>query len=823
LQPSSTQYPSGSKFGFKYDPSGGHLESVLTPSGKEHKYAQTTEFGVANHFYYLPTAHLPFVRSTDSFGRLLALYQPESSRRATFFYQPATSRLERVQFGRISSQFQYDRDSRRPTQILTNFGGNWSLSTASKFQGDLVSETTTRIDLPDPIGSTAAQFSYHYDDLMRVVSIGAVVDDVSLEPLKLAYNPLTGRLSGLNALQFQSAPENKVRLISDRLIVERTFSPTMQPSRELYTVRGRSVCQLQFNYDRLDRLKELTVRLASSDITSERYEYNSDGLLSAAVNGDRFAWAFRYNSDGQTVAINSHQIALDPRGLISGLGEVPYKTDASGYVIGRGPDRFDYDSFGRLIRADRRGLAALSFLYDSQGRLVCRVEGQSAVTFFYGFPQHPHLVSHSVERPSGLRTSFSYDTDGRLVALQRDGRDYFVVATADFSPKFVFSDDGDLVKSLVYSPLGEVVADSNGNFRLPIGFGGNLQDWRIGLIFSRAGRPYDPLSGRWMSLSPEDISLPPSPSDPLRTAGRFDFQPAATPHQPESAGLDVWLSRLGYDLAGLVPQMEDSTAPGRLRLCDPLSRLQIGLECGLERRAAHFRRILSSSPSVILSPSPWSSGRPEVAAGPNPLGAEGIVVANLSGLAAVNIAESVADGRLGDILAVLLNDSAVLPFRFVWDGRSHRHFVKTTADPTRDLAAAGIVGLGANGTAPISPHLNLSLHRTAEGLVDLHIQSRLADVAIFYGRTVEAVASRLLTAALSRGGNLAWLRERSALINSLPTSHNWTEAERAELAQTSRVVGFHPEFSLLDPADAIRLADDSSLFRFVRTDANLLR
>lgn len=815
LQPSETQSPSGNKFSFDYDTSG-NLKSVLTPTGKEHKFAQTTELGVVSHFYHLPTSTLPFIRLTDVAGRLLGLLQPESSRRATFVHQPDTNRLERIYFGRFSTRFHYDSGSRRPARTQVNYGDNASLTSTLRFQGDLVSETTVRMDLASQLGSTVAQFSYHYDDFLRLTSVSAAVDDVSLEPLKFTYDPATGRITRFNSFEFQTVPDNKIRLINDRLIVERAFNPTMRPTREVYTIRGRSVCQLQFNYDRLDRLKEVSIRLPNTDATSERYEYNSDGLLSAAVVDDRFAWAFRYNSDGQTVAVNSQSVGLDPRGLINSLGDLPYKTDLSGFIVSRGAERFDYDSFGRLIRAEQRGQAAVTYFYDQYNRLASRLEGPAAVTFFYGLPgsQHRHLITHTVERPSGIRSIFTYESDGRLLAVQRDGRDYFVVTGADLSPKFVFADDGDLVKSLVHSPNGEVVADSNGEFRLPVGFRGNFQDWRNGLVITGTGRPYDPLSGRWMAAGPDDIFETPNPLDPVRTSNKFDFQPAPAPTFSHHSGLHRWLGRLGYDLDRLAPHMDETTDSGVFRLCDPLDPVHIGVECGMDRRATYFRQILSVKPSP-LSLLRWPIERPTIAAGPNPYGADGIVVANLSGRAAINVADSVVDSQVAAVMSGLLNDSAILPLRFVREGRSYRHFAKATVDAAADLVTVGLPAVD-NITTAVTPNLNVTLHRNAGGAAEVHIDTRLASMVLFYGRSVEAVTERLVSDAFIQATNSAWLRERTALISGLQSAQNWTEAERAELAQTTRVSGYSAEFLLGNINDWPLLADDSSLVRFVR-------
>src|SRR5438477_8463401 len=57
------------------------------------------------------------------------------------------------------------------------------------------------------------------------------------------------------------------------------------------------------------------------------------------------------------------------------------------------------------------------------------------------------------------------------------------------------------VKMLAYDAFGNVVADSNPAFDLPIGFAGGLADGATGLV--RFGlRDYDPAAGRWAARDP---------------------------------------------------------------------------------------------------------------------------------------------------------------------------------------------------------------------------------------------------------------------------------------------------------------------------------
>lgn len=63
---------------------------------------------------------------------------------------------------------------------------------------------------------------------------------------------------------------------------------------------------------------------------------------------------------------------------------------------------------------------------------------------------------------------------------------------------------GNIVKRIDYDSFGNIIADSNPTFTVPLGFAGGLHDRDTGLVRFGA-RDYDPAIGRWTAKDPLDF------------------------------------------------------------------------------------------------------------------------------------------------------------------------------------------------------------------------------------------------------------------------------------------------------------------------------
>ena len=100
----------------------------------------------------------------------------------------------------------------------------------------------------------------------------------------------------------------------------------------------------------------------------------------------------------------------------------------------------------------------------------------------------------------GLLTTYLYDDEGHLRALERGGSRFVVGSDQVGSPRVVVDSAGAIVKEVEYDAWG-VATDKTPAFDLPIGYAGGIADADTGLV--RFGlRDYDPVSGRWTARDP---------------------------------------------------------------------------------------------------------------------------------------------------------------------------------------------------------------------------------------------------------------------------------------------------------------------------------
>lgn len=81
------------------------------------------------------------------------------------------------------------------------------------------------------------------------------------------------------------------------------------------------------------------------------------------------------------------------------------------------------------------------------------------------------------------------------------GQRYYILTDQVGTPKIISDAHGGVIKQIDYDAFGNVISDSNPDFKIPFGFAGGLQDNDTGLI--RFGyRDYDPETGRWTARDP---------------------------------------------------------------------------------------------------------------------------------------------------------------------------------------------------------------------------------------------------------------------------------------------------------------------------------
>lgn len=302
--------------------------------------------------------------------------------------------------------------------------------------------------------------------------------------------------------------EGKIRFFNDRSSSETILSSTGSVVLTKMVVQNRAVCEQRLHYDTQARLKSTSHLIGSEDYATS-YEYDDDGRLASAKikRNNEVWWQYEYDADGNVKRVNNLTATYDEDGWrMRKFGHVTYGVNRDGFVTKRGDVTFEYDSHGRLKRAHRKSPDEIDnrYLYDESSRLTSLKRLNKWHHFWYARPDKPSLITHMLESDTGVVTVFLYDHLDRLHALEKSGTYIFVVSTPDLTPQFLFTNDGSFLTWIYRSPFGETVQSTTmttDEFYLPVGFKGQFQDVDCNVvIFADGGRPYDAVSGRWMSV-----------------------------------------------------------------------------------------------------------------------------------------------------------------------------------------------------------------------------------------------------------------------------------------------------------------------------------
>ena len=97
-------------------------------------------------------------------------------------------------------------------------------------------------------------------------------------------------------------------------------------------------------------------------------------------------------------------------------------------------------------------------------------------------------------------------TDSRVpTSLTQDNQTYYLHYDQVGTLKAISDTNHNIVKEITYDTYGNILNDSNPNFKVPFGFAGGLQDQDTQLVHF-GYREYDPYTGKWTTKDPIDFN-----------------------------------------------------------------------------------------------------------------------------------------------------------------------------------------------------------------------------------------------------------------------------------------------------------------------------
>ncbi len=488
--------PGGKVYRYEYDDDG-EIAKITTPRGKVHVFGATV--GGRKKSYRPPAAahEGPVADPAEYVQTFSTETDLESVRLPSGALQDndmdAAGRLIGEDHVQTKRTFAYDGNRDKParvTRTLAGGGGEQSIDYAHdgmlpkslEFSGAATGKAEFAFGprlLPTEekltVGSTVVTRSVEFDG-----------DD-----LRTKEGPFTITRGG---------PLGAITKISDgtgTLDVE--YDALGRPAGRTLTVGGSQRFWQRLTLDSAARGERREERVGGGALDTLTYEYDALGQLKKVRRGTDVLEDYGYDDAGNRTSANGKAAAYDDQDRLTAFDGTQYRYDADGFLVRRGTDTFTWSRSGELLSATVGG-ASVTYAYDAFGRRTARTDANGTTRYLYANPENVLLVTASVDA-AGVVSSYYYDSDDRLYAIQRGSDRYYVGSDHLGSPRIVVrASDGSVVRRMDYDAFG-VERNGSGSFDLPVGYAGGLRDGATGLV--RFGmRDYDPAVGRFVARDP---------------------------------------------------------------------------------------------------------------------------------------------------------------------------------------------------------------------------------------------------------------------------------------------------------------------------------
>ncbi|XP_073995971.1 teneurin-a transmembrane protein isoform X3 [Rhodnius prolixus] len=835
---------SGRKVQLIYDDHAG-LRHVVLASGAKHSVSCQPSLGFIRFTYTPPGSTKSYLLHYMHSGKLLQIVYPGDGARVLYRYHPS-GQLAEVVHGDGITQLKHWADSGLPSQV-THFEKDFEYRWDYQYSGGLLTEE--RLDFGPKTGLSNAKFMYQYDDNFRLISLQGRIGGQTLPEYTLQYNPKTGAKSLMGQFTVSWPSSNETSLSDSTAVFSRITNKQFQVTQVRVTIHRMEVFRMEYTYDsrnRISQTRTYTKNVGVNTYTNvKNLTWDTDGQLIGVEAQE--PWGFNYDANGNMLSLtyrgNTIPMEYNAMDRIVKFGEGQYKYDNRGLVIQNArEEKFHYNAKGLLIRATKRGRFDVRYYYDHLDRLATRKDNYGNVTqFFYTNHQRPDEVTHIYSPRDGKLMSLTYDDRGHIIFAQVYRHKYYVTTDQCGTPVMIFNQYGEGIREIMRSAYGHIVYDSNPYLYLPVDFCGGLLDQVTSLVHMPGGKVYDPLIGQWMAPMWQEVVQKLSNPTKLHLYRFNGNDPINVNQAPHRLGDEKsWLSRLGYDISSLAPQLE----PGFIKmpgLHDSGFSSPFTVTSGfLSHLSEKFMRDkLSPLPQSQIRVNPITTEEEPVLEDFNPMrsafefskpkirtgvrvgpGAEaeppfghGILVSRTHEGRAIVHSVPTANSIYRDVLTSVFNNTWMLPFTMVLHGSLQDAFFFVKEDGWRASEDRGQL-------KRFGSQFNTTFHEkdgeTGSGKVlDVRIHRPNAIINLRYGTTVEREKERLLHHAKSAGMRKLWHRERELLRAGLPPTRDWTQVEADELLKVGYVSGFDGEH-IRDVRLYPELAEDPFNMRFVK-------
>lgn len=298
-----------------------------------------------------------------------------------------------------------------------------------------------------------------------------------------------------------------------------------------------------------------------------------------------------------------------------------------------------------------------------------------------------------------------------------------------------------------------------------------------------------------------------------------------------------WMSRMGYNLKSLAPQLYPNEFPGgilppiltqptsfwypsgdaissQITLQPPVMSIQSGFLAHLNSRRMSDAKSLSAPPRSALKVNILDIVPRKIGAGADPPFGKGIVVSRTDKGQAIVSSVPAANAIYRDVYTSVFNRSYLLPFTFVVHSAQQDAFYFVKEESWRAAEDKGQL-------KRLQGQVNTTFHEIAKengsgnNYFDVKIHGLSAIVNLRYGTTAEKEKQRLLHHAKLTAVRKAWHREKESLRNGFSGSVEWSNVEIDEIIKDGAASNYDGDY-IHNVQIYPELAEDPFNIRFVK-------
>jgi len=256
---------------------------------------------------------------------------------------------------------------------------------------------------------------------------------------------------------------------------------TVPTSSNIFSLSQQKRQSYKYTYDERGRLTKVKKRRR----TVEEYSYDKNGnRKSAKVYGKRITASY----------------TLDDNLVV--YGDNTYRYDEDGYLNEKttpnGTTTYSYGTLGELLSVVT-ATKTITYKHNANNQRVAKlIDGQ--ITEKYLWANLTTLLA-IYNADDSLKQRFEYATQRMPISMSMGNDKYYLHYDQVGSLRAVSTSNHKIIKEIVYDSFGNILSETNEDFKVPFGFAGGLYDEDTKL--TRFGyRDYDAYVGKWTAKDP---------------------------------------------------------------------------------------------------------------------------------------------------------------------------------------------------------------------------------------------------------------------------------------------------------------------------------